>query len=79
MLCGAPSCRRYRRMKENLLREAGRLSIEVALREVNETGRLSEFNPLSLPRLYLDGDLVASQNPPDKAALQNWFKEHGYA
>ena len=63
-LIGMPSCRRYQRMRENTIREAERLGISIQLDEISDTEQLSEFNPLSLPRLYIQDKLVASQNPP---------------
>lgn len=63
-LYGTPSCRRYQRMRELVIREAERLGVPIQLDEIGDTKRLSQINPLSLPRLYIGGDLIASQNPP---------------
>jgi hypothetical protein len=58
------TCRRYRRMKQTVLAEAARLAVPIQLEEIGDTDSLSRLNPLSLPLLYIDGELVASQNPP---------------
>lgn len=63
-LVGSPACRRYHKMRAAVLDAAARLGVQVNLEEVNDTERLSAFNPLSLPRLYIEDKLVASQNPP---------------
>jgi len=66
-LIGAPTCRRYQRMREVVGTEATRLNLVVDLEEINDTPRLVEFNPLSLPQLHIDGELAAKGNPPKAA------------
>lgn len=63
-LMGTPSCRRYQRMRVMVLAEAEKLGAEIHLTEVGDTESLSKINPLSLPRLYIGEELIASQNPP---------------
>lgn len=63
-LYGTPSCRRYQRMQKLVLDEVTRLNIPVQVNEISETEQLVQFSPLSLPRLYINDKLVASQNPP---------------
>jgi len=63
-LMGTPACRRYQRMRDLILAEAQKLGAEIQLTEVGDTESLSKINPLSLPRLYIGDELVASQNPP---------------
>lgn len=63
-LYGIPSCRRYQRMRELVIREAARLGVPIQLDEIGDTERLMQINPLSLPRLYIGRELIASQNPP---------------
>lgn len=63
-LYGTPSCRRYQRMRDSVLTEAQKLGVEIHLTEIGDTESLSKINPLSLPRLYVGDELVASQNPP---------------
>lgn len=63
-LYGTPSCRRYQRMQKLVLDEATRLNIPIQVNEISETEQLVQFSPLSLPRLYINEKLVASQNPP---------------
>ena len=63
-LYGTPSCRRYQRMHKLVLGEATRLNITIQVNEISETAQLVQFSPLSLPRLYINDKLVASQNPP---------------
>jgi hypothetical protein len=74
-LIGSPLCRRYQKMRAGVLHEAQRLGIAVQIEEIGDTESLSQFNPLSLPRLYIQSDLIASQNPPKPQdiawALQN--------
>jgi hypothetical protein len=63
-LYGTPTCRRYQKMHKLVLDEAARLDLPIQLDEISETEKLIQFSPLSLPRLYINGNLVASQNPP---------------
>jgi hypothetical protein len=63
-LYGTPSCRRYQTMRQRVVDEAARLNLSIKIDEVSETARLVQFSPLSLPRLYINDKLVASQNPP---------------
>jgi hypothetical protein len=63
-LYGVSSCRRYVKMRTIVTNEAKRLGIELNLEEIDELESLSQFNPLSLPRLYIQDNLVALQNPP---------------
>lgn len=63
-LFGTPACRRYQKMRDLVLTEAQKCGIEITLTEIGDTESLSKINPLSLPRLYVGGQLVASQNPP---------------
>ena len=63
-LYGTPACHRYQKMKKLVLDESARLNLPVKMDEVSETAQLVQFSPLSLPRLYINDQLVASQNPP---------------
>ena len=63
-LYGTPSCRRYQRMQKLVVDEATRLNIPIQVNEISDTAQLVQFSPLSLPRLYINDKLVASQNPP---------------
>ena len=63
-LLGSPTCRRYQKMRACVVEEAERLKVDIQVEEIADTEILSQFYPLSLPRLYVGGDLVASQNPP---------------
>lgn len=63
-LMGTPACRRYQRMRDLILAEAQKLGAEIYLTEIGDTESLSQVNPLSLPRIYVGDDLLASQNPP---------------
>ena len=63
-LYGSPSCHRYQKMHKLVLDEAARLNLPIQIDEISETTQLAQFSPLSLPRLYINGNLVASQNPP---------------
>ena len=69
-LFGTPACRRYQRMRESIIHEAERLGILVEIHEIGDTENLSKINPLSLPRLYIADELVASQNPPNVQVLE---------
>lgn len=51
-------------MQKLVLDEATRLNIPIQVNEISETEQLVQFSPLSLPRLYINEKLVASQNPP---------------
>jgi len=51
-------------MRACVVKEAERLKVDIQFEEIADIETLSQFNPLSLPRLYIGGDLVASQNPP---------------
>ncbi len=63
-LYGTPSCRRYQKMRDVILTEAQKLGAEIRFVEIGDTESLSKINPLSLPRLYIGDELLASQNPP---------------
>ena len=63
-LMGTPACRRYQRMRDLILAEVRKLGVEIRLTEIGDTASLSQVNPLSLPRLYVGDELLASQNPP---------------
>ncbi len=68
-LFGTPSCRRYQKMRKLVVEEAARLDLSIQIEEISETSQLAQFSPLSLPRLYINGKLVASQNPPKVAQI----------
>jgi hypothetical protein len=74
-LVGTPACRRYQRMHESVLREADRLGIPMQLEEIGDTESLSKINPLSLPRLYINDQLIASQNPPRVEQITNMLEQ----
>ena len=63
-LYGTSACHRYQKMKKLVLDESVRLNLPVKMDEVSETAQLVQFSPLSLPRLYINDQLIASQNPP---------------
>lgn len=80
MLYGTPTCRRYQKMRKLLVDEAARLGIAIHIREVNETAQLERLNPLDLPRLYVDGHLIATRNPPHASRLAEILtqeRDHG--
>jgi len=54
-LVGASQCRRYQKMRTLLLDVTTQLEAEIQLEEINDTERLSQSNPLDLPRLYVNG------------------------
>jgi hypothetical protein len=63
-LIGSPLCRRYQKMRASVLHEAERLGVAIHIEEIGDDDALSQFNPLSLPMLYIQGNLIAKQNPP---------------
>ena len=63
-LYGTPICHRYQKMQKLVMDEAAQLNLPIQVNEVSETAQLVQFSPLSLPRLYINDKLVASQNPP---------------
>ena len=72
---GTPSCRRYQKMRHRAIESADTLGIAYRVEEINDTTRLSKYNPLSLPRLMVDGKLLASKNPPEVEEIRAWLKE----
>jgi hypothetical protein len=68
-LIGSPLCRRYQNMRILALETAAQLGVDVRLEEINDTQRLSQSNPLDLPRLYVNRMLIASRNPPKSTVL----------
>ena len=74
-LLGTPLCRRYQRMRVVALETATELGLEIELEEINDTEQLSQSNPLDLPRLYLNGELIASRNPPKHKYLIEKFQK----
>lgn len=69
-LYGTPACRRYQKMRDMVVAEAERLGIAIHVEEIGDVEQLSKINPLSLPRLYIEGDLIASQNPPKAQIIE---------
>ncbi len=63
-LLGLPDCRRYQKMRSVVIQEADKLGIQLNIEEISDYETLMQFNPISLPRLYIQGELIASQNPP---------------
>ena len=63
-LYGTPACHRYQKMKKLVLDESARINLPIKIDEVSETSQLVQFSPLSLPRLYINDQLVASQTRP---------------
>ena len=63
-LLGLPDCRRYQKMLTAVIHEAEKLGIQLNIEEISDYETLMRFNPISLPRLYIQGELIASQNPP---------------
>ena len=74
-LYGTTSCRRYQRMRKALLEAAEKTQTSVDINEVEEIEALEKFNPLSLPRLYLNDELVASQNPPSVEKIIQFLQD----
>lgn len=68
-LFGPPQCRRYQKMRTAVREAAAEIGLELELAEINDTDRLSQSNPLDLPRLYLNGELIALRNPPKYETL----------
>ena len=74
-LYGTSACHRYQKMKKLVLDESVRLTLPVKMDEVSETAQLVQFSPLSLPRLYVQDELVASQNPPRRQEIARIFEQ----
>lgn len=74
-LYGTPTCRRYRKMRELVLDQSARLNLPIQLDEISETAQLAQFNPLSLPRLHINGQMVASKNPPSVEQISQIFAQ----
>jgi len=58
-------------MREVVETEAARLDLAVDLEEINDTLRLMQFNPFSLPQLHIGGELAAKGNPPKAADVSH--------
>lgn len=69
-LFGTPQCRRYQKMRAAALEAAAELGWEIEIEEINDTGRLAQSSPLDLPRLAVNGEVIASRNPPKVNALR---------
>jgi len=74
-LFGTPTCRRYQKMHKLVLDEAARLNLPIQVDEVSKTAQLVQFSPLSLPRLYINDQLVATQNPPRVEQITKMFEQ----
>lgn len=57
-------------MRELVVHEADQLGVTIQIDEVSDFALLSQISPLSLPRLYIGGELIASQNPPQIQAVE---------
>jgi len=62
-LYGTPNCRRYQRMRANVLQAISQADETYELLEINDSERLSKHNPLSLPKLMQHGKTLAAGNP----------------
>lgn len=62
-------------MQKLVVDEATRLNIPIQVNEISETEQLVQFSPLSLPRLYINDKLVASQNPPKVEQITKMLEE----
>ncbi len=78
-LYGAPDCHRYRRIKQRLSEVAAATGVAVALEEINDSATLAQFNPITLPRLYVEGQLVATRNAPTKSELRRILQAKRHA
>lgn len=76
LLFGAPTCRRYKTMRQRLLQTAQTLNVPLDLQEVNDTDALSAFNPLHLPMLQVADEIVAKANPPSPVQLEQIFRQY---
>jgi hypothetical protein len=74
-IIGSPDCRRYQRMRQLVLSEAAHLNLHIQIDEVTQVEQLWQFNPISLPRLYINGQLVASQNPPSVKQIAKFLNQ----
>ena len=74
-LWGSPTCPRYQRMRRTVLNEAQRLGVDVRLEEINDAGHLAGVNPLHLPQLRRNGQVLARGNPPRPAEVARWLME----
>jgi hypothetical protein len=59
-LIGSPLCC-YQKMKAVVLDEAEKLVIQLDIHEIGDTGSHAHLNPLSLPRLYIQENLISSK------------------
>ncbi|HFB52390.1 MAG TPA: hypothetical protein ENJ48_01730 [Anaerolineae bacterium] len=75
-LLGAPTCRRYKTMRQRVLQVAESDGIPLELREENDTAALSAINPLHLPMLQVENETIATGNPPSLAALRHHLRQH---
>ena len=74
-IIGTPECRRYQKMRQLVVNEAARINLPIQIDEINEMEQLWQFNPISLPRLYINGNLVASQNPPSVKQIAKFLNQ----
>jgi hypothetical protein len=74
-LYGTPACPRYQKMRQLVRDEAAHLNLHIQIDEFTETEQLVQFNPISLPRLYINGYLAASQNPPSVKQIAKFFNQ----
>ncbi|MFN2153510.1 MAG: hypothetical protein ACK2T5_18050 [Anaerolineales bacterium] len=69
-LFGPPQCRRYQKMRAAVQETAMEFGLDIKLQEINDSNQLAQSNPLDLPRLCLDGVVIAFRNPPKEGVLQ---------
>jgi len=74
-LLGTSQCRRYQKMRTAVWEAAAEIGLEIELEEINDVTQLSQSNPLDLPRLYINGELIAARNPPKYKYLFQQFQE----
>jgi|YNPBryantNP2012_1023418.scaffolds.fasta_scaffold29133_2 hypothetical protein len=69
-LVGADTCNRYKRMREIVLDEAARASVEIDLVEENEATGILKYRTVNLPLLFIGGQKIAQGNPPSRKKVQ---------
>jgi hypothetical protein len=74
-LFGTLQCRRYQKIRTAVQEAAAALGFEIELEEINDSSQFAQSNPLDLPRLYPNGELIAVRNPPKIKYLFERFQE----
>jgi hypothetical protein len=70
---GCKRCRQLKQMTEDVLRELG--AADVSVRAIDSLEAISQYGPMVLPALVVDGTLLVSGQVPTRAHLERLLRD----